>query len=189
MGHMKYIVLLLVLSLLFGACQANQAPESGETPGAYPNPGGGENPVMPNPAYPAPGDHPMTQETPFPPSNEEPPASSSDYSPKPGDAKLSTGNAFPDLGQSGILLLESFPVQVKLLLYGDLPTPCNELRVKVEPPDAEKRIQVEVYSVVDPDILCIQVISPFDAQVSLGSFASGKYTVYVNGEYLGEFTI
>ena len=78
-------------------------------------------------------------------------------------------------------------MQINLVLRGELPTPCNQLRIKVTPPDAQNLIQVNVYSVVDPDQICTQVLEPFEAVVSLGSFTSGKYSVYVNGEYLGEF--
>jgi hypothetical protein len=59
----------------------------------------------------------------------------------------------------------------------------------VSKPDAQNRIQVEAYSVIDPNRLCTQVISPFETQITLGSFTSGKYSVYINGEYLGEFTV
>lgn len=186
-------VFIVILSLLLGACQGNQPPASPETPGAYPYPVEGGTTAGQETAYPAPVEMPVYPETPYPPPETggggavmpvEPV-----YGTQPGDENLEVGSVFLNLEESDILLLESYPVQVKLVLRGDLPTPCNQLRVKVSEPDAQNRIQVEVYSVVDPNAICIQVIQPFEAQIALGSFTSGKFSVYVNGEYLGEFTI
>lgn len=189
----KRFVLFVILPFLFAACQPNQVPMPTITPGAYPYPAAGEGPVMQVTTYPLPGDLPIIRTTayPYPPVSNEPSGSASEpyYSPKPGDKNLTVGNVFLDIAPNDIVLMESYPVQVKLSLHGNLPTPCNQLRVKVSQPDAENRIQVEIYSVVDPNMICTQIIEPFDAQVSLGSYSSGKYTVYVNGEYLGEFTI
>lgn len=85
------------------------------------------------------------------------------------------------------LIAMSYPPQVFLQLTGALPTPCHQLRVKVAKPDAQNRIQVEVYSVVDGSLICIQVLESFDVNVPLGSFPPGKYTIWVNGQSVGEF--
>ena len=83
--------------------------------------------------------------------------------------------------------MESFPVQIMLSLSGSLPTPCNQLRVVNHPPNDENQIHVDVYSVIDPTQVCVQVLEPFDANIGLGSFPTGHYTVWVNGEMVGEF--
>ena len=83
--------------------------------------------------------------------------------------------------------MESYPVQIMLALKGSLPTPCNQLRVVDNPPDKQNRIQVEVYSVLDPEQMCAQVLEPFEANIGLGSFPRGHYSVWVNGEMVGEF--
>lgn len=185
--------IIVVLIVLLAACQANPAKVQTEVPGPSPDPSPAEVEAGQATLYPFPQDAPVTQETAYPY-----PATGGDqaisdlapaYAPKPEDAKLQKGMVFPNLQDSGILLQESFPVQVILVLSGDLPTPCHQLRVKASPPDSENRIQVEAYTVVDPEMICTQVIKPFETQVALGSFKSGKYTVYVNGEYLGEFTV
>lgn len=107
------------------------------------------------------------------------------YDPSPGDVSLLRSTAFIDSVQ--LLILESYPVQINLQLSGGLPTPCHQLRIAVDPPDKENRIYIDVYSVVDPDKICIQVIEPFAATVSLGTFSAGRYSVYVNNELIGEF--
>ncbi|HLA08910.1 MAG TPA: hypothetical protein VJ022_15820, partial [Anaerolineales bacterium] len=106
-------------------------------------------------------------------------------SPNPSDAKLERGNVF--ISKSGLLVRESFPVQIALVLSGELPTPCHQLRVNVDPPDNENKIHVEVYSVFDPNVTCIQVLKPFQESVPLGSFPTGHYTVWVNDAQGGEF--
>jgi hypothetical protein len=73
------------------------------------------------------------------------------------------------------------------VLQGALPTPCNQLRVIARSPDEQNRIQVDVYSVVDPSQVCAQVLEPLDANIGLGSFPTGHYSVWVNGEMVGEF--
>lgn len=108
----------------------------------------------------------------------------SPWEPQPGDENLARGEAFID--QAEIVTLESFPPQFRLKLSGTLPTPCHQLRVVVSEPDAQERIDVEVYSVVDPNQACIQVVEPFEANIPIGSFTSGEYTVLVNGEQVGE---
>lgn len=106
-----------------------------------------------------------------------------EYAPDPGDVSLDQGNVF--INSSEIVMMESFPVQVKLVLSGELPTPCNHLRVVVSPPDDKNEIQVAVYSVIDPETMCTQVLAPFDATIPIGNFTSGSYRVMVNGEAVG----
>ena len=38
-----------------------------------------------------------------------------------------------------------------------------------------------------PDV-CTQMLQPFDVSFSLGSFKDGKYTVWLNGKQVGEFS-
>ena len=106
-------------------------------------------------------------------------------SPQLTDSKLQRGNVF--ISESGVLLRESFPVQVALTLSGELPTPCHQLRVVVSPPDAENKISVDAYTVSDPNMLCTQVLKPFQETIELGTFPSGHYTVWVNGSQIAEF--
>jgi hypothetical protein len=189
----KYSIFIVILPLLFTACQANPVNNGLDASKSYPYPSPAEVIVGRETVYPLPLEIPVIQETinPYPAQDDGQTTSEleSTYAPKPEDAKLEKGLIFTNIEDSGIQLSESFPVQVTLILSGDLPTPCHQLRVRLSEPDSENRIQVQVYSVVDPNMICTQVIKPFETQVALGSFESGKYTVYINGEYLGEFTI
>ncbi len=160
----KNSTLLLVLIFALSAC-APGADEPVSSIPSYPNAS------YPNTSYPNPSDSIPVEPNP--------------HSPQATDASLTRGNAFLDFEE--ILTLESFPLQFMLHLTGSLPTPCNQLRVAVSPPDSENKVLVDVYSVSDPDKICMQVIEPFDVNIPLGSFPTGKYTLWVNGEIVAEF--
>jgi len=85
------------------------------------------------------------------------------------------------------LTLESFPLQFTLHIVGNLPTPCNALRVAISPPDAGNKILMDVYSVINPNRVCTQVLQPFDVNIPLGSFPQGNYSLWINGELVAEF--
>jgi len=158
----KSVVTLLFLAILLSACAGLPIPGTESTP----EPEGPDTPVV------SPPDTTGEELVPAP------------WEPAPGDENMSRGEVFMEEPQ--ILILESFPPQFVMQLSGSLPTPCHQLRVEVSEPDEQNRIQVEVYSLVDPEQVCIQVLEPFEANVHLGSFASGAYTVWVNGEQVGE---
>ena len=109
------------------------------------------------------------------------------YAAQTGDVNLLRGNVY--LESAELLTLESFPPQYGLALTGNLPDPCHHLRVQVAAPDASNRIFLDVYSVADPDAMCVQMLQPFDASVPLSTsgLSAGHYTVWVNGEKIGEF--
>lgn len=177
------IVLFIFISLcLLSACGGKATPASEPEP--YPYPGAPQDaPVSStNPASnpPPPGMPPSGSPYPAPGSSELQP-----WEPQPGDSALQHGKVY--LNPPSLSILESFPVQIVLNLDGSLPTPCHQLRAQIEAPDPEKRIEIEVYSVTDPVKLCVQVLEPFEVNIPLGSFPTGHYTVWVNGEMIGEF--
>jgi len=156
--QMKYQTIFFLLTLLIASC----APATSQS---FP-----PDTIVTNP----PGD--------TMPANEP---STNPLGPKPSDGKLTRGSAF--IQESGLLIRESYPPQISLTVSGDLPNPCHELRVGVSVPDAENKILADVYTVVDPNMSCIQVLKPFRENIDLGTFQSGHYTVWVNGEMVGEF--
>ena len=111
--------------------------------------------------------------------------SNENFAPNPGDEGLTRGEAYLD--QTELLTLESYPLQFMLNLKGNLPTPCHQLRIAVSKPDAENRVNVEVYSIADPDMICAEVLAPFEVNYSLGSYPSGIYSLWVNGNQVAEF--
>lgn len=190
----RYFLLLLILPLVLVACTDTTptqvvVTENPISPTTYPGPINSTIPAYPNPeptmdtrtpenpAYPDPGS--VGTGTPvIPPSG---------YEPQPGDATLKRDKVFLDLENSSLLVMESYPIQVSATLNGSLSDPCHQLRVVVTPANEQNHIEIEVYSVYDPNEICITVIQPFNVNIPLGSFVDGQYNVYVNGELLGEF--
>jgi hypothetical protein len=107
------------------------------------------------------------------------------FASKPGDEKLTRGHVY--INTASLMIRESYPPQISLSIKGDLPTPCNKLRVKIAAPDQENKIRVDAYSLVDPDKVCIQVLEPFEEYIDLGTFSTGHYSVWVNNKMAGEF--
>jgi hypothetical protein len=85
-----------------------------------------------------------------------------------------------------IITLESDPPQFRLSLRGALPTPCHQLRVTVSQSDDLSQIDVEVYSVFDPNEICIQVLEPFAEEIPIVEHSSGETLISVNGNSIDE---
>ena len=132
---------------------------------------------------------PITTQLPNEPATNETPSSNipgnGDYIPGPADHQLAQGPVFLDSVE--LLTLESFPLQFMLALKGNMPTPCNKLRIDTSQPDNENKVIVNVYSVSNPDEMCAQVLEPFDVNFPLGSYPEGHYTLWVNDELITEF--
>jgi hypothetical protein len=107
--------------------------------------------------------------------------------PTPSSGEGVEGLVYVD--RADILMLESFPVQVELVVEGNKPTPCHELRWEVSDPDATGRIDVKLSSTIPPDVMCVQVLEAFEAHIPLGSFETGSFSVWLNGERVGEFEL
>ena len=94
------------------------------------------------------------------------------------------GNVFID--KKNLQVMESDPVQLSLSLEGNLPTPCHQLEYEVTGADESGDIRVEVWSVAPADQECIQVLEAFEENISLGTATEGSFTVFVNGEEVGQ---
>jgi hypothetical protein len=110
-----------------------------------------------------------------------------DYAPRTGDVKLARGEASVDFAASELVTTGNQPKKAAIILSGTLPDPCHQLRVAVSPANAQQEINLEVYSVFDPTMMCIMVIKPFEVSISLGSFSGGHFSVFVNGQLIGSF--
>jgi uncharacterized protein YdeI (BOF family) len=86
-----------------------------------------------------------------------------------------------------ILYLESFPVQVRLVVQGSLPTPCHQAQWTVE--DTAGAIEVSLWSVVALGQDCAQVLEPFEVSIPLGSFESSTGAVVLNGDEVGRLDL
>ncbi len=118
-----------------------------------------------------------------------------------GDAALSGGNNpyAPQAGDSNMLrgeirvvsastrLAESNPPQLMLDFDYFQPTPCFQLRVEPQQPDAQNEIKVSAYAVTEKDKACtlMALATPLHANLNLGRVPKGTYTVWLNGKEIG----
>lgn len=79
------------------------------------------------------------------------------------------------------------PSRIQVNFLGSMPSVCNELRIQVKPPDMEYRIFVEVYSLTDPQVNCENVFQQFETNILLGVYSPGRYFIWVNDNYIGDF--
>ena len=82
--------------------------------------------------------------------------------------------------------LDLAPIRANLNLLGSMPSSCNQLRVKIDPPNASFQIFIEVYSVVDPNLKCENVFQQFSGDILLGVYTPGRYTIWINGGLIGD---
>ena len=155
---MRQLIILIIVAALVTACTPITTSPEPDSPVVNPTENG--SPTEAQPAMPS-------------------------YIPQPNDINFSRADVFVD--EMGLLIRESFPPQITLGISGNLPTPCHQLRANINAPDEENKINVEVYTIVDPNMLCTQVLKPFQENIELGTFPSGHYSVWVNGGLAGEF--
>lgn len=180
----KILIIILLSGIFLVACGGKETPGDQVilTPTGIPSVG--EENVPPYPldekqlessAYPVPDEL-----LPYP----APIGSTLPYAPSPGDEDKIQGEVFSE--GMDVRKLEGDSNEYLLDLNGSLPTPCHELRIVILPPNEEARIDVDVYSLLSPMSVCTQVLEPFEASVSLGTYTGGAYIVSVNGEKIGE---
>jgi len=79
------------------------------------------------------------------------------------------------------------PVQINFHILGSMPTTCSQLRIKVNPPNETGQLFIEVYSLTDLNSKCNNVFQQFDVTILLGVYSPGRYTIWVNDNYVGDF--
>lgn len=89
-----------------------------------------------------------------------------------------TGPVFVD--ETELIVAESFPMQLFLVVRGTLPTPCHEARREVVE-TSEGVFEVALHS-VNTGQDCIQVLEPIELNIRLGTSEGGPIQVLVNGD-------
>ncbi|HSV85895.1 MAG TPA: hypothetical protein VLH85_04930 [Levilinea sp.] len=82
------------------------------------------------------------------------------------------------LDEIDVLILESFPVQVNVVLRGNLPDGCTSLD-EVEAVREENTFRLTIWTLRDPDAMCTMALVPFEKNVKLDVYGlpAGEYTV------------
>ncbi len=83
-----------------------------------------------------------------------------------------------------LLVAESFPLQIRLHVVGELPDPCHQAHWTVV--DDGVTLDVELVVAGNPAANCIQVTQPVDFFIDLGSWTESR-NVLVNGVDVGAF--
>ena len=110
------------------------------------------------------------------------------YAPEPGDTSLQ---------RAGLILTsidlsdrtDLTPPRVALNFLGSLPSICHQLRVEMSLPNIQYQIFIEVYSVVNLNQNCENVFQQFEASILFGMYSPGRYTVWINKGYIGDFIV
>lgn len=99
------------------------------------------------------------------------------------ESQYEVGQAMVD--SIDITLKESFPVQVDVLVKGNLPDGCTELGdAKQQLLGKTFNINLETRKLKDADVMCTQALVPFEETIALENvvgITAGEYTVTVNG--------
>ena len=106
------------------------------------------------------------------------------YTPKLEDVSLKQDNVVI----TAVSLSERYdltPIRAQLYVSGSMPSVCSEPRVKVNPPNEQYQISIEVYSVADLKLKCENVFQQFEVNMLLGLYSPGQYTVWVNDNFTG----
>lgn len=77
-----------------------------------------------------------------------------------------------------ILYLESWPVQVQLVVTGSVPSPCHEPAWAVS--DDGFRVTVELWSEADPGLACATVLEEVEVVIPVGDYEEATRAVVVN---------
>ena len=67
-----------------------------------------------------------------------------------------------------------------LIISGNLPTPCNQMRATISQND--RQIDFTIYSVSEPEVICAQMLEPFEAVFKMESFDPQIFRVFINGQ-------
>jgi hypothetical protein len=107
------------------------------------------------------------------------------YEPHPEDLNMiQAGVILTSLDLSEVA--DTSPLRTELTVLGSMPSVCNELRINVNPPDENYQIAIDIYSIIDPTISCDNVFQQFEANIVLGEYSAGQYSIWVNGSFVGD---
>ncbi|MCC7352460.1 MAG: hypothetical protein IT330_01790 [Anaerolineae bacterium] len=150
------VSLVVLLSLLVAAC----------APAATPIPTATTQPVKPG-------------ETP-PPSNPTPTKPQAADATRPREGGTIIRDAL--IESISILILESFPVQIRVVAQGNLPDGCTKID-QVGQQRQGNTFRVTITTSRPAEAVCTQALVPFEETISLGvrGLKAGTYTVIVNG--------
>ncbi len=108
------------------------------------------------------------------------PSPTAGAAPAPTEPNVISGRAM--VKDIEIIMLESFPVQVQVVISGNLPDGCTRID-QIEQARLGNTFQVTVTTRRPADAMCTQALVPFQERVPLDvkGLPAGTYTIDVNG--------
>lgn len=95
-------------------------------------------------------------------------------------ADADTYQSYTLIDSVDLLVMESFPMQVSLIVKGSQPDGC-EVPVTVEQQREGSTVTVEIYRDMPLALICAAVLVPYEATIPLeGGFEPGSYTFHIN---------
>jgi hypothetical protein len=95
--------------------------------------------------------------------------------------------AWVDWDYSEIVVMESYPMQVDIIVRGDVPSPCHDIQWEIAEPNEDNEIHIDVWSFVSSDATCAALLDSFEEKFRVGEFKEYGYSIWVNGMQVGEF--
>ncbi len=120
------------------------------------------------------------------------------YAPRRGDELLTRGTVKKH--SYDLSILDTYPPSYDLIVTGQLPSSCHQLRAEVRLHDEPKanyislvsdavaeKIDISLYSVIDNNAACLRVIKPFNVGLFLERYSPAASSIWLNGMLLEEF--
>jgi hypothetical protein len=118
-----------------------------------------------------------------PPSIKIPGMPTQAYKPEANDGSLARKELTLSLAE--VIYPDTSPTKPVLHIVGSLTNSCEKLRAVVAKPDSQKRVLVDVYSLVDAKGICLPVGIPLDQYIDFGDLPAGPFTVWVANKQVG----
>lgn len=170
-----YGLFMLMISLMMIANSCNATLSEAPTPTDTSRVDGTQAPYPvtdPSDAYP-----PMDDA--YPPAN-EPVTDKTPVTQIPADQRIGLEERVY-VDSMDIFIQESFPVQVSVQVYGNLPDGCTTVKLTTAEFDGKDTFEVHIYTLTPKDVMCTQALVPFEENIPLDveGLPAGTYTVKV----------
>jgi hypothetical protein len=106
--------------------------------------------------------------------------------PQPGDGALTRAEVALDMTSTKLATTGTQPDIMAVNLRGNLPDSCHQLRIVPATAEAGTELNLDVYSVFDPNRSCAALAQPFHVVYPLG-YTTGQHTIIINGQFIGKF--
>jgi hypothetical protein len=80
-------------------------------------------------------------------------------------------------------------IEPEIRFMGTVPTICNRILFKIDPIDSKNQIIIHIFTTAKLNSGCLKREQLFDQTIRLTKVPTGTYTVWINGNKLGEYSV